>query len=71
MSLSQLIKMACWNFTTSNVTSREMGMRLLKRMMKVRKFYELKKEEKEGEKKREYLWERSQNLRTLAREEFI
>lgn len=32
------MKYAWVNFTTSNVTNKLMGMRLLKRMMKVRKF---------------------------------
>lgn len=32
------MKYAWVNFTTSNVTSKLMGMRLLKRIMKVRKF---------------------------------
>uniref|UniRef100_A0A0E9V9Q8 Uncharacterized protein n=1 Tax=Anguilla anguilla TaxID=7936 RepID=A0A0E9V9Q8_ANGAN len=37
MSGSQLIKKARMNLMTSKVTSRLMGIRLLKRMMKVRK----------------------------------
>ena len=35
---TQFMKYAWVNFTTSNVTSKLIGMRLLKRMMKVKKF---------------------------------
>lgn len=38
LMLTQLMKYAWINLITSNVTSRLMGIKLLKRMMKVRKF---------------------------------
>lgn len=38
--LTQLIKRACVNLTTSRVTSRLMGIRLLYRMMKVSRLYQ-------------------------------
>lgn len=39
MVCTQLMKRACVNFTTSRVTSRLMGIRLLYRMMNVRRLY--------------------------------